>query len=236
MNRESLALLLSLGHSYEEIGRRFDRHASTVAYWARRHGLSSRPAASQAVRGGLDRARVEELLRRGASIATMARELDVSESAVQYWLRKWGLRTARSHRRAAAVAAKRAGDATVTLECRHHGETAFFIEGRGSYRCLRCRWEAVGRRRRHVKSILVEEAGGCCHLCGYARSAEALHFHHRDPATKSFTIGSRGLTRSLEALRAEAAKCVLLCANCHAEVEAGIVSLAPVGDTVATSP
>ena len=36
---------------------------------------------------------------------------------------------------------------------------------------------------------------------------------------------ARGVTRSLAAARAEAAKCVLLCANCHAEVEAGVKRL-----------
>jgi hypothetical protein len=35
----------------------------------------------------------------------------------------------------------------------------------------------------------------------------------------------RGITRSLARLRAEAAKCVLLCANCHAEVEAEGIEL-----------
>ena len=30
-----------------------------------------------------------------------------------------------------------------------------------------------------------------------------------------------GVTLSLDSLRAEARKCVLLCSNCHAEVEAG---------------
>jgi predicted HNH restriction endonuclease len=35
----------------------------------------------------------------------------------------------------------------------------------------------------------------------------------------------QGVTRSLAAARAEMAKCVLLCANCHAEVEAGISAL-----------
>jgi ribosomal protein L30E len=53
----------------------------------------------------------------------------------------------------------------------------------------------------------------------------ALHFHHIDPATKSFGLARRGITRSLERVRAEAAKCVLLCSNCHAEVEAGLVAL-----------
>jgi hypothetical protein len=35
--------------------------------------------------------------------------------------------------------------------------------------------------------------------------------------------------KSLDAYRAEAAKCVLLCANCHGEVEAGLVQSPPVG-------
>jgi len=37
----------------------------------------------------------------------------------------------------------------------------------------------------------------------------------------------RGLTRSIEALRKEAAKCVLLCANCHAKVEWGSDTIPP---------
>ena len=82
------------------------------------------------------------------------------------------------------------------------------------------------RRRRRVKSILVEEAGGSCKICGYDRYVGALEFHHLDPDTKTFSLSHRGVTRSIDAARAEAAKCILLCANCHAEVEAGIVNLA----------
>jgi ribosomal protein L30E len=33
----------------------------------------------------------------------------------------------------------------------------------------------------------------------------------------------QGAARSIAAARAEMAKCVLLCANCHAEVEQGLV-------------
>jgi hypothetical protein len=67
----------------------------------------------------------------------------------------------------------------------------------------------------------VEEAGGRCQLCGYDRWPGALEFHHLDPSKKAFALSMRGLTRSIEKLRIEAAKCVLLCANCHAEVEHG---------------
>jgi DNA-directed RNA polymerase subunit RPC12/RpoP len=111
------------------------------------------------------------------------------------------------------------------MDCPRHGRTEFWLEARGIYRCLRCRSEAVARRRRKLKEILVQEAGNACVLCGYDRYIGALQFHHRDGEAKQFGLADRGLTRSLEAVREEAAKCALLCANCHSEVEAGIVKL-----------
>jgi hypothetical protein len=80
-------------------------------------------------------------------------------------------------------------------------------------------------RRRAVKAILVAEAGGACQICGYDRCLRALEFHHRDPGEKEFGIGRYGHTRSLARARAEVAKCVLLCSNCHMEVEDGLTSL-----------
>ncbi len=56
-------------------------------------------------------------------------------------------------------------------------------------------------------------AGGQCVDCGYVRCIAALEFHHRDPATKEFGLGS--FDGSLDKLIAEAAKCDLLCASCH---------------------
>ena len=73
--------------------------------------------------------------------------------------------------------------------------------------------------------LLIGEAGGACILCGYDRCVGALHFHHLDPDTKEFGISRRGFTRSIQKMREEAAKCVLLCSNCHAEVEAGAATL-----------
>jgi hypothetical protein len=76
-----------------------------------------------------------------------------------------------------------------------------------------------------VKRILVDEAGGRCGICGYDRAIGALHFHHLDPASKRFAVTSSGHTIGLSRAREEAAKCVLLCANCHVEVESGITPL-----------
>ena len=75
-----------------------------------------------------------------------------------------------------------------------------------------------------MKEILVAEAGGRCAACGFDAYVGALQFHHRDPATKAFEVSRQGITRSLKRLRLEAQKCVLLCANCHAMVEAGLLS------------
>jgi len=61
----------------------------------------------------------------------------------------------------------------------------------------------------------------------------ALHFHHVDPSCKSFHLSMQGVARSLKAARAEMAKCVLLCANCHAEVEQGVAALP--ADTIQTA-
>ena len=61
--------------------------------------------------------------------------------------------------------------------------------------------------------------------CGYDEYIGALQFHHLDPLSKGFALSHRGATRSVAEARAEAAKCVLLCANCHAAVENGGASL-----------
>jgi hypothetical protein len=147
---------------------------------------------------------------------------------VRHWLGKYGLRTRGTRgapSRKGARAARDAGLATATLRCPRHGETSHAREPRGYYRCMKCRQEAVVRRRRKVKEVLVSEAGGCCRLCGYDRCVSALEFHHLDASTKEFGVAKNGMARSLERLRAEVRKCVLLCSNCHAEVESGISSI-----------
>jgi 5-methylcytosine-specific restriction endonuclease McrA len=109
--------------------------------------------------------------------------------------------------------------------CDTHGESGLVLDAGGALRCKQCRAEAVSRRRRRVKAILVAEAGGKCCICGYDRNLRALHFHHVEPHNKRLGIGARGLALAIDTLRAEARKCVLLCSNCHAEVEDGDVSI-----------
>ncbi len=228
MDRESLQAFLERGLSLAEIGRRFDRHESTVAYWVRKHGLTVPDSGLHAARGALPRSRLEALVQSGMSIAQIAAETDRSRTTVRHWLLRYGIKTqAQRDRPGSTARAKEEGRAVLLRTCRTHGLTEFWLEGRGYYRCKRCRAERVSHRRRKVKQILIDEAGGRCALCGYDRCVAALHFHHVDPATKSFHLSMQGVTRSIKAARAEMAKCVLLCANCHAEVEQGSAVLRP---------
>jgi len=219
---------LGRGLSLAEIGKRVDKHEATVAYWAKRYGLEAANREKHTARGGLDRGELEMLVEQGASIAQIADALDRSKATVRHWLIRYGMKTHGTRgRRATAAAqdARRAGLATATMSCPQHGESEFWLTGRGNYRCKRCRSEAVSRRRRRVKEKLVKEAGGCCRLCGYDRSMRALHFHHIDPSSKRHEINAKGVAIALDKLRVEARKCVLLCSNCHAEVEDGMAVL-----------
>lgn len=224
MDKDSLRLLLAQGLSVEKIGQRFGRNPSTVAYWMRKHGLEAPNRDTYAAKGGIEREELTALVDDGLTIAGIGEALGCSRTAVRYWLGQYGLRTQRSRgadRTEQARFAREEGQNTITQDCRHHGTTTFVIDTSGRYRCRRCRADAVSRRRRRVKRILVAEAGGCCRLCGYDRHPAALAFHHLDPAQKRFVVSAWGISLGLDRLREEARKCVLLCANCHAEVESG---------------
>ena len=81
----------------------------------------------------------------------------------------------------------------------------------------------VTKRRKKLKVMSVERKGGKCQICGYKRCIKALEFHHIDPSTKEFGLSTRGLTRSWAKIKKEVDKCVLVCANCHREVDYGLV-------------
>lgn len=81
-----------------------------------------------------------------------------------------------------------------------------------------CRSCYVNQRKQRVKQMAVEYLGGKCIRCGYNRCVYALDCHHKDKTTKSFNI-SGAHSRSWKAIKEELDKCVLLCANCHREVE-----------------
>lgn len=226
MTKEELEGFLAEGLSLDQIGKRVGLEKSTVSYHVRKHGLTPVNQGRAANRGALRKDLLGELVEEGASLVEMSRRVDRSVSTVRYWLKKYGYwPLAAGKKREQVRLAREQGMKHQRLECSKHGLTEFIIENSGRARCLKCRRLAVIQWRRRAKLRLVAEAGGRCVLCGYDEFPGALQFHHVDPSGKSFGLSMRGLTRSIARLREEAAKCVLLCANCHAKVEWGDVAL-----------
>lgn len=73
-------------------------------------------------------------------------------------------------------------------------------------------------RRRAAKMAMVEYKGNKCEHCGIEHVAgyntSIFQFHHKDPSQKDFAISQINM-RSLERIKPEVDKCLLLCANCH---------------------
>lgn len=86
---------------------------------------------------------------------------------------------------------------------------------------------AVIKRRRKLKTLAIEYKGGKCQICGYNKYPGALDLHHVN-GTKAFGIAEKGYTRSWQKMREELDKCVLVCANCHRELEGGVTQLSAV--------
>ena len=73
MDRASLEQLLGQGLSLAEIGRRLDRHESTVGYWVEKHGLRGGQPGQARSRGvGWSARSWRRWSRQGASIAEIA--------------------------------------------------------------------------------------------------------------------------------------------------------------------
>ena len=63
-----------------------------------------------------------------------------------------------------------------------------------------------------------------CERCGYDTCHNALEFHHVDPNDKERAI-SMMTNYSYSKIKSEVDKCIILCANCHREVHAGVWSI-----------
>ena len=79
------------------------------------------------------------------------------------------------------------------------------------------------------RQYLLDLAGNCCCLCGFAEKY-ALEFHH--VGKKRFTLSSNvlGMIADEKLNLSEFARCVLLCSNCHKGIHAKVIKLEVVKD------
>lgn len=158
--------------------------------------------------------RLQALYRQHGSYSAVARALGVAASTTARWFYCYGLTPPQKD-----------------CCCRHCGVTkpACFEYGRRTL-CKKCKNSASGnsffatrsQRRSMIKYAAVQAKGGCCQICGYRKNLAALQFHHLDPndkhggLTNLFRECAHG-KKHAATLAAELNRCVLLCANCHAE-------------------
>lgn len=151
---------------------------------------------------------LQDLLDKGKSLRQIGKDLNFSFTNVRYWMKKHDL-----HKKEKCQEGKHC---RICNDCKTLSE--FYVKKNGDMHpyCKSCTSNKLIAKNKVTKSKCVEYKGGKCEKCGYNKSQSALHFHHVDPATKAFSIASRQ-SCSFEELKAELDKCIMLCANCHAE-------------------
>ena len=81
-------------------------------------------------------------------------------------------------------------------------------------RKIKTDWQREHGRKMRALLNEIKSASGCVR-CGYNEHPAALDFNHIDPSTKTGNIAERCSGWGEKRLRAEVAKCEILCANCH---------------------
>jgi hypothetical protein len=84
--------------------------------------------------------------------------------------------------------------------------------------------DPIGILRIIRKSAFVKALGSKCMLCTYDRCINSMHFHHVDESTKKFEVNNRNFQYKLFLILEELKKCILVCANCHGEIHADLIS------------
>ena len=85
------------------------------------------------------------------------------------------------------------------------------------------RYKNLKSWRLRTKDRIIKSLGGKCVCCGYDKCSSAMETHHLDPDGKDGLISKRVTNAvSWSKIVIELRKCVLVCANCHREVHAGI--------------
>lgn len=156
---------------------------------------------------------LQSLVEDGLSTYEIAQKVNLGQTTVRYWLKKFDLKT---------DITKKQGNGT----CEHCDKP---LKGRQirfcSKRCKRAilndneRTYRNQKQRRYArKKYFVALLGEKCSQCGFSQSYTALSFHHKDKMTKTDNLPNMFHNKTLATCEKEAAKCKLLCENCHREL------------------
>lgn len=171
----------------------------------------------------MEKNQLQSLIDLGYSTYKIAAALNVAQTTIRYWLKKYELVTNNS-KKSPVVRNTLAKCCPKCKTLKLYSEFYNKRSGAGSSTyCKPCSNEQAITRQRAFKQNCVTYKGGSCQICGYNKTNNALEFHHLDPLEKDYTVSKKKLYSFDENIKKELDKCILVCANCHREIHAGIV-------------
>lgn len=171
----------------------------------------------------MDKGFLEKRLEKRVPLRKIAEETGKSLGSVRYWISKHGLKVRAPSggrvRRSPGYCPRCERDLDLSeFGYRKSGGR----EGSRFPYCKSCTRDQALTRQHAFKEKAVAYKGGCCSICGYDRCLSALEFHHVEPEHKDFHLSQRRGWKFTEEVQKELDKCILVCANCHREVHAGL--------------
>lgn len=162
-----------------------------------------------------------ELRKNGESINKIAKKLKVSTSSVSRWVKDIKLDKKQQNKLKSRTGPVGRTNSNISKKRKEMSEEEWLEYQQKRLRQKTLRWrqnnpEKYVNRDIEVKAELVKYKGGKCEICSYDKCIGAMQFHHKDPKEKEFTIGRHH--RSLDKMKKEADKCMLLCSRCHDEI------------------
>jgi DNA-binding transcriptional ArsR family regulator len=160
---------------------------------------------------------LSQLINEGLSTYKIAAKLNVSQSTIRHWLKKFGLTT---------VIIK---DNKYCHRCKKDLPKDEFYNRRNgignSPYCKSCTKQQTTERQQLFKVKCVEYKDGKCIVCNYDKCISALEFHHLNPLFKDFNISNVKLLSFNDKIKLELDKCILVCSNCHREIHSGLIQV-----------
>ena len=166
----------------------------------------------------MNKEQIQIHLNTNKSLKVIAEELEVSQTNLRYWIKKYELIRTNPFK-------------LNSTNCNHCG-----AESSKSFCSSKCKSlfyyyknkEVVDEKskiysknkRENFKLLAISYGGNKCKHCNYNKNYSALSFHHTDPTQKDFPLAGIRSNVLKEEHKIELDKCILVCHNCHFKIHA----------------
>jgi RNase P subunit RPR2 len=161
---------------------------------------------------------LERLIKERKTQKQISAELEVSQTNVRYWLKKYSLKTCRG------PGGSMPKDLKSPRSCRCGELDPEKFYGHKRSICAKCHSQYNLEKGREKRKRAVTSLGGKCTACGFNRFLCSLDIHHVDPDEKDVAF-THMRSWAWSKIEKEIKKCVLLCKNCHAALHNGELEL-----------